>query len=167
MKTPAKVDWREMRANREVAAERVKALAAEGATIKAELEPLATQVIAAQTERLNLHSQLANVRAQVRALEAPLDPQQFPSATDEHNRVEQLALWRTKQQELLELHHDALSRETAARPRAVELQRRLLDLQCGIGNQQALAEGRRPGTIDGGLAVGSEEMFGYGPTVRR
>jgi hypothetical protein len=155
----------EARQKRAAAVERVKALAAEGAQLRAELEPLAEQIRTAQNARLRCHGELVRAREQISALSAPLDPLMFPSALDEHNRVEQLAAWRARQQELLTLHADCVRRE-GVRPQAVQLQRRLETLTFQIQNLSAVAEGRKIGEVEGGVSQGVEDFLGasqFGP----
>ena len=143
---------------REAAVEQVKRLAAEGRALRAELEPLAETIRTAQNARLRCHGELARARDQINALSQPLDPLGFPSALDEHNRVEALAAWKDRQKELLEVHADCVRRETV-RPRAVQLQRRLEKITFEIQNQTALAEGRKIGEVEGGISQGVENFL--------
>jgi hypothetical protein len=149
----------EARQKRAEAAKRIEALSAEGAALTAELEPLAAQINAAQNERLRLHGELLQARNQVNIYSAPLDPLTFPSEKDEHDRLEQLAAWKKRQQELLELHSDCVRKESV-RPSAVALQRRLSQLTFEIQNLSAVAEGRRPGQIEGSVSMGVEDFLG-------
>jgi hypothetical protein len=148
----------EARQKREAAVEQVRRLAAEGRALRAELEPLAEQIRTAQNARLRCHGELARAREQIAVLNQPLDPLMFPSALDEHNRVEQLAAWKTRQQELLEVHADCVRRETV-RPRAVQLQRRLETITFQIQNLSALAEGRKIGEVTGSVSQGVENFL--------
>src|ERR1700686_4984953 len=141
------------------AKEQIARLGAEGAKLQTELLALASQINAAQKERLALNGHLINARNQIRAYETPLDPLTFPSDADEHNRVEQLALWKQRQRELLAKHEDCVRRESV-RPQAVALQKRLEQLQFEIQNLTTIAEGRKPGQIEGGVYQGMEDFLG-------
>jgi chromosome segregation ATPase len=148
----------EVRARAEQAKEQVRRLAAEGAALRAELEPLAAQIREAQNARLRCHGELARAREQIAALSQPLDPLGFPSEADEHQRQEALTAWRQRQQELLATHEDCIRRETV-RPRAVQLQRRLETITFEIQNQTALAEGRKIGEVTGSVSQGVENFL--------
>jgi len=145
---------------RDDAKREILSLSAEGAALKAELEPLAAQVTTAQNDRLRITGQLAQARNQINTYAAPLDPLTFPSEQDERERRRKLAAWQAKQRELLAQLEDARLRESV-RPQAVALQRRLETLRFAIQNQSAIAEGRRPGQIEGGITTVGEDFLGH------
>jgi chromosome segregation ATPase len=140
------------------AKEKIKSLTGEGASLMAQLEPLVKQINEAQKERLALNGHLINARNQIRAYEAPLDALTFPSEKDEHNRVEQLDLWKQRQRELLAKHEDCVRRESV-RPQAVALQKRLEHIQFEVQNWTAVAEGRKIGEVEGGVYQGVEDFL--------
>ena len=150
----------EQKQKREDARREIQRLTAEGAKLKAELEPLVTQVKQAQNERLHLHGQLLQARSQIASYSAPLDPLTFPSAKDEAERRKQLAAWQEQQKELLKQHRTVVERESV-RPYAVKVQQTLVRLQYEIANLTAIAEGRRPGQLaEGGLFTVGEDFLG-------
>jgi chromosome segregation ATPase len=143
---------------RENAKREIQRLRAEGATLTKELRPLAAQVREAQAERLKLHGLLLQARNQINFYAAPLDPLTFPSDEDIAEHGKQLTLWRNRQKELLAAHEDCVRRE-GVRAEAVTLQKRLEHLQYSINNLSAVAEGRRPGQLEGGGVFQNVEDF--------
>jgi chromosome segregation ATPase len=155
----------EQRAKSQAALEQIKILTAQGAALRAELEPLVAQIKQAQDERLRLHAELMRARTQVNHYSAPLDPLTFPSAEDEAERLRQLDLWQAEQARLLAAHRAAMERE-AVRPRAIRLANQLNALQYSISNLSAVAEGRTPGSIEGGLFTVEDFLSSAQPLVR-
>lgn len=134
----------------EAAKQRIKELRREGAALLMQYRPLAAQVKTAQQQRLKLNGELVQARDQIAIYSVPLDPETFPSDEDIAAHAEQLALWKARQRELLARNEDTRSRE-AVRPQAMAIQNRLQQMQYAIANLTAVAEGRRPGEIKGGL----------------
>jgi hypothetical protein len=140
----------EASARREAAKQQIKELRREGAALLRQYRPLAAQIKTAQQQRLKLHGALVQARDQIAIYSVPLDPETFPSDADLAAHAEQLDLWKGRQKELLAQVEDARNRE-AARPQAMAIQNRLRHMQFEIRNLTSIAEGRRPGEIEGGL----------------
>ena len=152
----------EAKQKRARAIQEIKRLTAEGVKLKAEVELLAAQIKGAQADRLRLHPELMQARNQIATYSAPLDPLTFPSAADERERLRQLSSWKARQKELLAQHEDAVLRESV-RMQAIQLLNTLRRIQYEIQNQTAIAEGRKPGQVSGGVYMGVEDFIGSMP----
>jgi hypothetical protein len=116
---------------------------------------LAAQVKQAQADRLRLHGELVRARNQIAAYATPLDPLDFPSDADIQEHSEQLRLWQQKQAELLDQHREVVEREAARIP-AIALARRMENVRLEIQNWTAVAEGRRPGQVEGSITTATD-----------
>ena len=150
----------EAQQRRENAREEIKRLSAEGAALRAELEPMAAQVRRAQNDRLRLHGELVHARAEIARYAAPLDPHEFPTAKDEAVRAKQLRWWRAEQKRLLAAHEDARQRESV-RIEAIRLQNRVNQIHSQLNNLTVVAEGRELGRAEGGIFTTGEDFLGH------
>jgi hypothetical protein len=148
------------RQKRAEAVAEVKRLSAQGSAMRLELEQIIPTVMQAERDRLALHGQLHNAMRQISHYSAPLDPLKFPSKKDHAEHAHQLALWQARQKELLVQHADAVRRESG-RLRGIELQSELVRLSHSIANWTAIAEGRMPGEIVGGVYTVGEDFLGH------
>jgi chromosome segregation ATPase len=143
---------------REDAMVEIKRLSREGAELLKQLRPLTAQIKQAQQERLNLHGQLLQAQQQIAVYSAPPDPLTFPSDAEIEAHAAQLVLWQDRQKSLLRQHAAAVQRESV-RPHAVTLNNRLEHVEYEIRNLSAVAEGHKPGEIQGGLFIGVESFL--------
>lgn len=146
---------------RENAAREIQRLTGEGAKLRIELEPLAKQIKTAQNKRLRFNGELVHAREQIAAYSTPLDLSDFPSDAEIRAHAEQLRLWQERQQELLAA--SKANEESIGFPvmrHAIGLQKRLNEIKFEIENLTAVAEGRRPGQIEGGINCVTEDFLG-------
>ncbi|HVR21819.1 MAG TPA: hypothetical protein VMU26_00705 [Candidatus Polarisedimenticolia bacterium] len=138
------------RTQRESALAELKLVRQQGADMQKEFNTVAAQVKQAEKERLVLHQQIVKARQNIEMYSRPLDPLTFPSDEEIADNARQLTLWHAHRDDLKRKYADAAQRESA-RLRAVQLQNALVRLRATASNLEAIASGRRPGEIAGGL----------------
>jgi hypothetical protein len=138
------------RTQRESALAELKLVRQQGAEMQKEFNILVGRVKQAEKDRMVLHQQIVNARQNIEMYSRPLDPLTFPSDEDIAEHAQQLTLWHAHRDGLMRKYDDAAQRESA-RLRAVQLQNGLSQLRTRASNLEAIASGRRPGEIAGGL----------------